>query len=26
VPAGAALIIGKDIEERAFHPISPEAA
>ncbi|HWX30362.1 MAG TPA: hypothetical protein VNZ53_23345 [Steroidobacteraceae bacterium] len=26
VPAGAALIIGKDIEERAFQPISPMVA
>jgi glutamine amidotransferase len=23
VPAGSALIIGKDIEERAFSPLSP---
>jgi predicted glutamine amidotransferase len=26
VPAGTALIVGKDIEERAFEPVSPVAA
>jgi glutamine amidotransferase len=26
VPAGTALIIGADIEERAFEPINPIAA
>jgi predicted glutamine amidotransferase len=26
VPAGTALIVGEDIEEQAFQPISPAAA